>query len=601
MRKITLLAVAALSATSAMAVQPATAQFQNQQVKAQRINQMAKESVKALAVSRADEGEDEEEIPAGDPSYYAPNSFFTGMSNTWYAGPKGTMIAPSRGVTKFLPVAQYSASRWEWVELEYNSEKNDFDEQGYYAEVDTLEFQNFPYLQTDTYMTLISTDAAGATAQYTNPHVYGILCGRNYNEWVKNSITEAHGIYGVAPVAAGMDVEGKKYYIWGNLFGFDKSQEDDAQNTYNENGVSNTQQDYFPDADPASVKIYGYSSTIPSPNAPYQLRNIYFLCRAVNTEEASINVNVYEIVDGEISEYPIGKGSAVIAANTEEEPFYDYLTIELTGVNILGFSNNQPICTDKALYFEVTGMDSDVFDSFYMMVNGNVRVSQSEWKDKKYWRKLYPTHAQVLYSMTDAASGETVVEADPYIHGYYVDSSNQLAMLTSDLMATTDFMLYYDINFPQVFDAYTGLCEFEVDVTEAPETVEIDSTEDLVQLYEDGIITAEATGNWFSFEVSFDEENELTDVTVSAEALPAGVTGRKGYIYFKGYGCDFTITVIQGDGSQDDEMNSISSIQVNGNGVAEYYDLQGRKLNAAPAQGLYIERNGSAASKKIAK
>lgn len=65
---------------------------------------------------------------------------------------------------------------------------------------------------------------------------------------------------------------------------------------------------------------------------------------------------------------------------------------------------------------------------------------------------------------------------------------------------------------------------------------------------------------------------------------------------YQGYGLDFYITVTQG------EVAGIDSIVVKPAAKGtRYYDLQGRRLQAAPANGMYIETVNGVSTKHIAR
>ena len=85
---------------------------------------------------------------------------------------------------------------------------------------------------------------------------------------------------------------------------------------------------------------------------------------------------------------------------------------------------------------------------------------------------------------------------------------------------------------------------------------------------------------------------------VTAKPLPEGgaIKGRQSYVLFSGLACDFAITVAQGEVSG---INDIKVVPV-AKGT-QYFDLQGRRLSGAPAAGLYIERTGDKAVKRIAR
>jgi len=581
MRKITLLAGAALMASSALAAGPTMqAHIASKAVKMQKIEQMSKA---AAFSSRADEGgEGETPVANGAPNYYTPNSFYLGMSNEWYAGKYTTvMFNPQRGLTTFVPLGEYTNSTWAWNEL-VRDDQNQWQPVPQSFEADTLRYEGFPYLQLDGGMTLTATPAGGEANTYTNEHVTAMLFGRNATEWGWDE--EGQGLYGLTPVPCGLATAGKSWYIWGGYYGFDKT---DTENN-NENGAFNGAVENFENC--SNVKLEMFASTIPSPNAWYQLKNVYFMCRSVNSEDMAINVNVYEIdEEGHVIDRIVAKGSAVISANTAAEPFYDFLTVNISGVNVLGYTTNRPLSTNKGLYFEISGMTAESCESFYMMVNGSERVSLEEWSAQTYWRKVFPGHAQVIYSMTDNATEETIMDVDPYVHAYYADDTK------TTLAITNDFMIYYDIDFPQVFDAYTGSADFEGTLPEDGGSVEfdVDGSYDFAQLYNDGFMDAQATEEWISFDVTYDETEKYTVVNVWANSdCPEGVDGRTGKINFTGEACDFTISVTQPAGAK----GSIDDIKVV-KGAAEYYDLQGRRLQGAPAKGVYIQRNGATATK----
>lgn len=598
MRKITLFAAAALASVAAVAATPAApahsfAQTKASAFKAQRI-QKAAVSVLANSELQSRAGET---VTSGLPLFGTPTAYYRGMSNNLYgATPTTEMMLPARGVTRFVPATEpaFTGAKWNWIEYQVNEAGTALEAVPVEKTADVLLFENGPYLQTVDSVT-VTADINGVPTKYANPQVSSILCGRDFASW--NAMTEEQmaefGTFGVSPCAAGPSNQ-EKWHIWGGFYGFELGQtETDEDGTVieaNEYGIFDSLwSDKFPGY--SKFRQAGYLSYLPYPGSNYLLSSVYFLCRAVCSEDVVINVNVYELdAEGEVDHSKlVGKGSAVIAACTEKEPFYDFLTVELSGVNVLGFSTNSPICASNALGLEVTGVENEALSSFYMMVNGNVIVPDADWQAREY-SVAYPGHG---YSIMQAVNDETKeVESlvDPYIHLYYTDNTMQY------LARCSDFEMFYDIYFPVLYNVETGEDAYNVvlPVEGATDGVFIDSSLDIAQLYSDGLITATQNGDWFEYEVGFDEEYEVYYVAVKADALPAGETGRYGEIKFAGYACDFTVTVTQGE-------SGINSVVANGRGVSEFYDLQGRKLNAAPAKGLYIERNGSAAATKLAR
>ncbi|MCM1310302.1 MAG: hypothetical protein NC301_04640 [Bacteroides sp.] len=569
-----------------------------QKFNAQKLEKVAQVSPIKVLAATAEEGEGGEGegnvvvTSSTTPLYYTPNSFYVGMSNEWYGAERTTMLAPARGVTKFVPIQPLTNSTWTWTQYVVNEEGNALVEKDFEEKADTLQYQNTPYAQSATFMTLSAKTTAGDSVTYDNPGVGEFLCGRNFNTWTP-SIPESQGIFGVSPVPCGLDMteDGDPYMFLQN-YGFDKTKQFGFTNV-NANGVPADVTKNFDKADAASVKVNSFVAKIPSPGAYYQLSSIYFLCVAVTTEEAPINVTVYEMDENnKVGENPVGKGSVILAKGKTS----GFVNIDLSAVNILGYNTNKPICTDKGLYLEITGMDTDAFNAFAIMVNGNTRIPAADFTEDGYWRKVYPTHGLVMYSMTDKSTNETVLANNPYISAYTVDET------ASELIIATDLFLFYNINFPQIYDAFTGedTTVVELPMEAEPAGVFLDGDYDFAQLYDDGMINIEATEDWLEFEVGYDEEYEITIIAVWANSdCPESGEGRTGKIEITGYACDYTITVNQPAGAKGIVEDSISEVAAAGQGAVEYYDLQGRKLSAAPAKGVYIQRNGTIATKVL--
>lgn len=119
---------------------------------------------------------------------------------------------------------------------------------------------------------------------------------------------------------------------------------------------------------------------------------------------------------------------------------------------------------------------------------------------------------------------------------------------------------------------------------------------------ENGKFTGEGANDWVLFDVAeLDENTYNQDVTVEVDPLPDGVEGRQTTVYVEICGAKQAINITQGTVSGIDEVGADNSEVV----ATQYFDMQGRTLNAAPESGLYLKKevraSGNVSTVKVAK
>ncbi|MDE5660351.1 MAG: hypothetical protein K2I28_05585 [Muribaculaceae bacterium] len=595
MRKITLAAAAALTAASAMAASPVAAKVDVKPANAKKFEMVAKQSAVARFDANAAFTGSRAATATNMPLYATPASFYNSMDSEGYTYTKNdeaksayffSLVAPNAKVP-FISIADNANPVWNWSEYVVNEEQTALVPGPVQTATDDVFELSTSYISEFTKVTYTGT-IAGSELTWSN--TADIMAGRSFGDWGVEGQDGAY--FGGSPASA--PTSGN---IWGNIFSIDRT----GAEGYNPFGVSvefATSEWGAKGVDPKTVKLDAFGSYIPAAGAPFQLRGLYFLTYYASTEKLPLTISVYNVdKDGKPDmSTKIGGGEIVLPAS--EDMTSAMPKVEIKAMNILGYTSDAPVVSDGTheLYVTVEGFNEDFVKQFVMLVSKCSKIPQADWSGDNFdfYRAAYPVNLNMRFSGTETASGETVELTCPHIHAYG-DSGDKTI-----LWMATDFQIYYDIYFPCIFPAFVDQT-FDVEIpAEGGEGLcpidgytGVDS--DIAQLWEDAIIDGEVSDDWISYEVAYSEPDELSYVAVSADALPAGEVGRKGTIKFSGYGCDFTITVNQGD------VSGINSVAAAANGNVEFFDLQGRKLGAAPANGLYIERNGTTAATKLAR
>lgn len=605
MKKITLFGVAAMSVLVAGAAMPQSATFMNtpQKIDArashslQRAASNGVKKVKNLASSRA--GEDEEETPVTSELHYmSPETLlYAGMSPNLLAF-TGPAIGGLRGTLDFINTTlgpQYSddSFAWEWLDYDYETKED----VSYTADTRMLSIPVFPMqqLQMPTLTTSVDKEAS-----YQADFKY-LFCGGSLNTYGINGDPE-DGEYnneelpveftvGVSPTSAPI-VSG------GTTLFYETCLDRTDTEMYAENGLYKGYVEVLTKAGYTNAKAKGFAIHVPEQNSPYVLKHVFPNVQGSNKEEVTLTVKVY----GRDAEGYWDLDNAV-GTGTFTLPKGDYFAGSLGSLRVASIYStdeegyetdlNPVITTD--IFVCIEGIDNENILDFSPIMNANAAVPLAEYRNglEDYY---YPSHTY-WYLNCDYAKPGTTDEAqnmDAFLitatGAYYSDDTR------TKIVSPTDALIFLDVEFPIIMNALTGDANFEASIPTdgGSEKLYVFTMNDFEQCYRDELITAESSASWLTFEVGYDETNELATVTVTGEALPSGTSGRNGSVKFTGLGYDFEILVTQGEAG-------ISAVVANGNGVSEYYDLQGRRLNAAPAKGLYIERNGTTAATKLAR
>lgn len=101
--------------------------------------------------------------------------------------------------------------------------------------------------------------------------------------------------------------------------------------------------------------------------------------------------------------------------------------------------------------------------------------------------------------------------------------------------------------------------------------------------------TVECSDSWVKAIKTIDDAAMKAGVDITADALPAGMTGRTATVTIKALGCEETITVVQGEASGINGVTSDALQRANG-----AYTISGQRINSANAKnGLFIVKKGN--------
>lgn len=594
MRKITLAAAAALTAASAMAASPVAAKVDAKPVSAKKFEMVAQQRAAARFDANAAFTGSRAATATNIPLYATPSSFYCSMDSEGYTyttkdgGEYFFSIVAPKAKVPFVSTAKDANAVWNWSEYVVN-EAGDALVPGPEQTASGAVFE-LPTSFVSEYTGISYTGTIGGSElTWANPAL-GIMAGRSFGDWGLEGNDGA--MFGATPASAPSSGN-----IWGDIYSVDRTGAED-RNAFGVSEEYASSQWGAQGIDPSTVKLDAFGSYIPAAGAPFQLRGLYFVVYYASTENLPLTVSVYNVDENGNPDMStkIGGGEVVLPAS--EEMTSAMPNVEIKAMNILGYSSDAPVVSNGTdeLYVAIEGFNEEFVSQFVMLVSKCSQIPKVDWggDNFSYYRAANPVNLDVRYSGIETASGETVQLSDPYIHAYGDSKDNTIYWMT------TNYQIYYDIYFPCIIPAFVDQT-FDVEIpAEGGEGLcPIDGytglDSDIAQLWEDAIIDGEVSDDWISYEVAYSEADELSYVAVSADALPAGEVGRTGTIKFTGYGCDFTITVNQG------EVSGINSVAAAANGNVEFFDLQGRKLSAAPANGLYIERNGKTAATKLAR
>lgn len=641
MKKILMISGAALLAASAMAVGPTktaaieslkgakmqrmdmTAKFAGKKV-ATAVEAMKKNRVSILNQDLADEvtpevpGEEEPAATFAARYYYPPiNTFYAGCTPDGYTFPyivgEGEDelsvlwgLSGNKGVIPFLNLSS-EAQAYEWA-YDFMGPR---DEE--YAPM-TSEEKNLvipvegPYqFFTAPTLTAFNGDEQNSyKGQYVSRYIsgpdfssFGVYPSNIFSDWDEAESDADYWGVGTCPV--NIHVAGNTYTY---EFAVNRAPAADDADYYNENGacmqyVNALNKIYGEKYDISNVTVGSYIAILPEQTQAYLLDETWFMPYYTSTADITLTVDVCGLTeDGYIDRaHPIGSGEVVLPAHPKK-PATELAFVTLEAVDEDGFPTSNPLVIDGEAYVFISGFNDPAVSYFTMFFNGGTTFDDAEAKNGV--SDYYACNSMMAFEFEAKEKG--VENAEP-LYGNRIWSTDLFTYgQKAPYWGATDFNISYNILFPYVTNNDGG----EELIVDAPtEGGEIEYTFDayflMSALIDEGVMTTEVSGDdFFTYEavrgtVTIDGKDYVTNqVNIKAEPLPAGVEGRKGIIKFRGFASDFDIVVNQGD------VSGISNVAA-ANGPVEYFDLQGRKLNAAPANGLYIQRQGNKATKCIAK
>lgn len=366
---------------------------------------------------------------------------------------------------------------------------------------------------------------------------------------------------------------------------------------------------YLVDGNPnvklANPTTTGFAVLLPPKPSSYQLDAAWMHCWSVATEAVPMTLTIYGFTeDGSQIDYskPLGRGEATLPAGEfpSKDGDEDLLTFYINAYDEDGYETDMPVVVElgESVIAVVEGFNNEAVSSFIMTCDGGTQFPVASSDAVKSY--MYPVHAYAINEYDVTINGKTTKEVFETLCPYYYYTDEEM----TTFWKPSDFLMFFDVYFPVVVNldessADYGTANFNVVIPEEGGTVTCDVFADynIPMCLEDETMRSAAT-DWITYNQEFndeDERNSFTQVTISADKLPEGTEGRQGYVVYSGLACDVIINVVQGT------VAGIDSVVAAGKGAAEYFDLQGRKLSAAPSHGVYIVREGNKVSKRVAR
>jgi hypothetical protein len=512
-------------------------------------------------------------------SYRMPsNLFYTGMSVEGSAYTISSAIGGHRGYSTFTNTSSQDANfTWTYQLL------TDDDETPATTKTGTnLKYKNDPRSYGLYGFPTLSATIDGTDYTYGKSDIFALQCGGSI------AMLGFDSEIGVTPCPATASPSQNATLLY--PFSYDKTGTDSLLNA--DNGLYVEWPEEIPsyyeeDFTVTDVKLSAYVELLPATTTPYLISEMWFWLQINSTEDTAINCELYKYNEelGDFEANPFAKGSANVTAG--QSYIQDF---ELFATDADGDESEEDIVVDGPVMVRVFGIaDNDAITTCEPVVctattyplNGSFRT---------YWPGA---HSYIELEFSDSEGTYTDYFSCPY--AYYAQSDPTY----NTLFYASDFYMMFDAVFPYVYAADTNKTphEYSINLDANNEgSLEVQAYYyDLLTLIENGYMQVDTDADWIDYTISpYDETTYNTTISVKADEMPENVGGRTGYIYFTGIAQDFTVVVNQG------EAVGINEIQNNiNNGAAEYFDLQGRKLNAAPAAGVYIQRQGNKAQKVL--
>lgn len=642
MKKFTLIAACTLATASALAAIPGKKPAQlplflqgekvtvdknarlnaTPSLKTGDINKIRLSKSVADTASDAIPGEDDGPVTITNSAYFRPSgsSFYLGMSPGMYAYSYGT--AGLCGIRNSIGFANYTegASSFRWIV----DEIVDIDKDGapiteaHYFTDKNLALKVTPNMSfyAPGLEAVFDGDTITATSEVSMYHAGGELVDYGYyaGDYPEDGVSfNLYDIYGLSCCAATVYPTFLDDYTinrdWTPTPPADPTQEIYPWETYSSTGANGLWDEYFSSLSEAGytispVRVTGLTYVIPQQLSAYLLGNMWFYFESETTEEVILTARIYPInSNGEYdTEKPLGEATATIPAGkypkSETDPMiiFEFTAMEDGMALAIPPSINQPVAV------QVTGLDNEAIRYFSPSLNGTTFLPSDA--SPEMVQSFWPTHSGLDIAFDYVYTDPDTKETEEGTLETSVVSPLEYGLEDGSLYVPSDFCMYFNIQFPISYDPATGESDYPIVVpaTGGDNDITVLAQFNLQVLLDEEYATISGINDdWFTFttkQIQYpvgDETIPAFQISVNAEELPDGVKGRQGYIVFSGMGCDFVATVTQGEVAGVQKVNVTTQ-----NAPIEYFDLQGRKLSAAPASGIYIQRQGNKAIKRMA-
>lgn len=618
MKKITLIAAAALTASSVFAAAPTKADVPVQSMRAEKLSLQTMRadraatpaSVAGLKSAVAKVSAQDDEIEVTPDVRYAPssNSFYSGMgpATNYYQLPLA--FTGIRNAIGFRNITE-GADSYLWTVGKVTGLNED--RTGYLYDYTTSDATNLYMelnpLQRYAYPMLTATfgeDEVNYQAGVNSPDCL-YFAGRSPFDWGwdfmadgAEEVTSWDEILGISPCSAiaGATLFPEYSIRRPGATGY-------AAADYDTNGTSMNWYAYSTDEEKVeNIKILSFATYIPQMPSAYQMDAMWFWYQAETTSEVTLTVNVYPFTaDGSVDyNNLIGTGEVTLPEGSSSlQTLGSMPVVELNAVDADGYAIDSPVCVGEgqAVLVRIDGLDNEALTRFDMVAYD---TTEFPLEDREISRVLYPNHAYTIVNADLTVDGTTengeFMLSAPY--NYYADDTR------TSLITPSDFDMFFDISFPVVMnvdensaDYQTANFNVELPAEGGEVVVPVACDYKIDVLLQEELITDMAS-SWITYNQVFDEEEGVTNVTIAAAAQDADAPARTGYVIYMGYGIDFYITVNQA-GNGDSGIDSITVKPVKKGTM--FFDMQGRRLSGAPAHGMYIESVDGKASKHIAR
>lgn len=451
---------------------------------------------------------------------------------------------------------------------------------------------------------------------YENPYTLQFYCAPSFDVLgyypsnnYKNFPTEGYAdYYGASACPVNLAQYG---YTYAPQMCVDKDA-GDYKAYYNENGAyiafdNAIKEEYKESYDISNVKLSEYMASIPLQSQAYLMDQLWFHALYKATEDFTLTVNVYPVgEDGTIyTNQLLGTGEVIAPASRVEKS--NFFVCDLYAVDEDGFPTSDPLVIDSEAMVSISGFDDEACLMFTPTFNGGTQYDPEGNEDLSI-TDFFAPNASMTFTFDAVKKGSAEgtepiegVTAWPCVVFEFGDYDAATGTENPPYWSGTDFNIFYNVMFPYVCNIDGG-SDLSVEVPTAGGDVQypFDAMFYISELVNAGVMTVESDADWFTIEAAQGvitengKDYEVNQMNIHAEALPETEKGRSAVVKFRGYASDFDLVVKQG------EVAGISNITA-ANGPAEYFDLQGRKLNSVPSNGLYLERQGNKTVKRIAR